>query len=624
MSQKKIQKLPKLQFRAEFIAESINLEARTVDVTWTTGYKGLRRTSSFDYYEELSLDPKHVRMDFLKSGRAKFLAAHDMRNLDSVIGVVESADIGSAKIRFAKDEISDRNLQKIRDGILTDISVGYRVDEYQDVSKDGDEVPTLRATNWTPMEISLVPMGFDPGAVVRSETQTENDVEIITRSANKEVSVMDEIEKKRLEDEAKAKLEAAKQEAAVAERTRVSEIRKAVKEAKLEDSLADGYIERGTPVAEAKVNIEMFAKYAKEQEATRIQTAHVELGQTEMEKKRQGLEDALLARVDAKNFKVTDAAKIFQGKSALRMVEEYMGRQTGETDAQLAVRAMSTSDLPLILANIAEKAAQKRYDLQPRTFERWTKKDTLRNYKQFSQVRAGDFSSLLARKENGEFQEGSFGDEKEVAQLADYGIIHSFSNTMLVNDDLSLIMKVASESGIAAARLENKLAYAALTANANMNDGIALFHASHSNLSSATVVGTAGFTDAFKKMRTQKSVSGTDPLNITPRYLICSPDKEAEARQFLAQIVPNQTSSVNIYVGAVELVVDAELSGNAHYFAADPALIDTVTVYHLEGQESPKVESRYRWEDGALQLKVAHAVAAAPMDWRGLVKNPGA
>src|SRR4029077_7741849 len=102
------------------------------------------------------------------------------------------------------------------------------------------EIPTLRATNWTPMEISLVPMGFDPGAVVRNETQTENEVEIITRSADhNEVSVMDENEKKRPEPEASGKLKAAKKEAATAERVRVTEIRKAVKEAGLADEIAD-------------------------------------------------------------------------------------------------------------------------------------------------------------------------------------------------------------------------------------------------------------------------------------------------------------------------------------------------------------------------------------------------
>jgi hypothetical protein len=621
-------KLPKLQVRASFVPTSINEESGTIDVTWTTGHKGLRRTLFGEYFEELSLREGDVNMSHLKSGRAKFLASHDIGSLDSVLGVIEQADIGSAKIRFSKDEISQRNLQKIRDGILTDVSVGYLVEEYTDVSKEGDEIPTYRATKWQPIEISLVPVGFDPGAVVRtSETQNENEVEIITRSKEQEETpAMDEIEKEKARQ---AELAAAAQkkadEAAAAERTRAQEILKLVRAAGAKEEMADAYIARGTSVEEVRTNLELFAKFAKEQEATRVQpTVTVEIGQTSQEKKRSGFEEALLNRVDSKTFKVTDAAKIFAGKSALRMVEEYIGRNIGETDAQLAKRAMSSSDLPLILANIAEKSAQKRYELQPRTYEKWAKKDTLRNYKQASQVRAGDFASLLERKESGEYLEGSIGEEKEVAQLKDYGIRHAFSNQMLVNDDLSLIMKVANESGIAAARLENKLAYAALTGNPTMNDGIALFHASHANLGSAAVVGSASFTEAFKFMRKQKSVSGLDPLNLTPRYLLCSPDKEAEARQFLAQIVPNQTSSVNIYVGAVELIVDAELTGNAHYFMADPALIDTVTVFNLEGQESPKVETRYNWKTDALEIKVGHTVTAAPMDWRGMVKNPGA
>lgn len=609
--------------RAEFQATTLNEETRTIEVTWTTGSKGERFAPGIGkYFEELSLERSAVNMDFLTSGRAKFLASHDMRNLDSVLGVIESADIGTAKIRFSRDEISERNLQKIRDGILTDVSVGYRVDQYTDVSLDTDEYPTLRATRWTPIEVSLVPVGFDPGAVVRSETINENDVEIISRSETiTEIPAMDEIEKKRLEQEKVTALENAKKE----ERARVLGIKTAVREAKLDEALADQLIERNASVEEAKSNVAALVKYAQEQEATRVASAtRIESGPSQQEKMRTGFEEALMNRIDSKNFQVTEGARQFVGKSALRMIEDFMGRRLGETDSQLAKRAMSSSDLPLILANVAEKSAQKRYELQPRTFAQWTKSDTLRNYKLASQVRAGDFASLLERKEDGEYQEGSFGEEQETAQLKDYGVIHAFTSQMLVNDDLKLIMKVASESGVSAARLENKLAYAALLTNKNMNDGVALYHATHGNLIAATAINEASFAAATLAMRTQKSVNGLDALNITPKFLIVGPAKEVEARKFLSSIVAAQTSNVNIFSNSVELIVDAEITGNQHYFAADPNIIDTVTMFRLEGQESPRVTSRLNWNTDAVELKVAHTAVAEPMDFRGLVKNPGA
>jgi hypothetical protein len=611
-----LKKLPKLQMRAEFVPSTLNEETRTISVIWTTGYKGLRSTAFGDYYEELSLDPAHVRMDHLKSGRAKFLAAHDMRSLDSVLGVIESADIGTATVRFSKDDISERNLQKIRDGILTDISVGYSVKTYEEVEGSDPDTPTLRAIDWTPIEVSLVPVGFDPGAVVRSEVQTENDVEIITRSkTNTEVQVMDEIEKKRLEQE---KLENAKKE----ERTRALEIRKAVKDAKLDEKIAEEYIERGTSVEEARTNISLFAKYAKEQAATQIDTTvRVEVGTTDQEKKRTGLQDALLNRIDRKNFEVSDAARQFTGKSVLRMVEDLVGRQLGESDAALAKRAMSSSDLPLILANVAEKSAQKRYSLAPRTWQQWCGKDTLRNYKEAKQLRGGDFASLVERKEHGEFQYGSFSEEQETAQLADYGIIHKYTSQMIVNDDMSMIQKVSSEGGVAAARLENRLAYSALSTNKVMGDSVALYHADHGNLGTPGAFSSTTFSAAFLAMRSQTSVDGRDPLNIAPKFLIVPPSLEAAAKQFLALVQPAVNSNVNIYSNSVQLVVDAQLSDDKYYFVADPSEIAGVVMFHLEGQESPTIESRTNWSDNSVELKVAHTVACAPMDWRALYRN---
>lgn len=618
------QKLPKLQMRAEFMPSSINEEKRTISVTWTTGYKGLRRSAFGEFYEELSLEPTDVNMTLLKSGRAKFLASHDMSSLDSVLGVVESATIGSAHIRFSKDEISERNLQKIRDGILTDVSVGYMVDEYTDVSAEGDEVPTYRATKWTPIEVSLVPVGFDPGAVVRSETQTENEVEIITRSEESKETEHMSVKTQPVVEQVIVDTEALKKEAATAERNRALEIRTAVREAKLSEKMADEYIDRGTSIDEARSNIALFAKYAKEQEATKVVTAtRVEIGTENAEATRKGFEEALLARVDAKNFKVTDDAKQFYGKSLLRQLEIMIPRYTMEADVAYAKRAMSSSDLPLALANVAEKGLQKMYDLQPRTFSQWSRSDTLNNYKEFSQVKTGDHASLLERTENAEAQESSFGEDKEVAQLKDYARIVSFSSQMLVNDDLGAISRIASAGGVAVSRLENRLAYAALTTNKTMNDGVALYHATHGNLGSAAAISTTTVAEAYKFMRKQASTDGLDKLNLTPRYFVCGPDKEVEARQFFAAINPVVTSAVNIFQGSMTVVVDAELTGNQYYFLADPSFIDTVVCYRLAGQEQPKIESRVKFENSSLQLKIDHAFAASMMDWRGVVKNAG-
>lgn len=602
---------------------TINDETRTVELTWSTGFKGMRSGWDGPYYEELSMSPDHVDMSRLQTG-APLLASHDSQSLDSVIGVVERAwlegDQGKALVRFSSDPTADKIYQKVKEKILRNVSVGYQVRKYEDVSQKGDKTPTYRATDWQPHEISIVPIGFDPNAQVRTN-QIINDVEIINTltsdapEGDQKGTAMNEDQKRELEIAAQKKAE---QEA----KQRVLEITDAVRKSGLDNSLALELISQDITSDKARqIVLEKLAE--KQTKPVQSASPSVEVGTVNAEARQRGFEDAMLYQIDRRNFKVTEESKPFLGKSLLRAVEGIVPRYTMESDVSYSKRAMSSSDLPKALANLAEKGLQKQYELQPRTFELWSRPETLRNYKEFSQVKSGDYSSLIERPEGEEFQHGSIGEANEVAQIKDYGKIHAFTSQMLVNDDLSVLNRIASGGGVAVSRLENRLAYAALTTNKKMKDNVDLYHSTHGNLGTAGAISATSVAEAYKLMRKQTSTDGLDPLNLAPKFFVCGPDKEAEARQFFAAINAQQTSNVNIYSGSMSVIVDAQITGNQYYFLADPNVVDTIVCYRLEGQEQPSIESRVQFETNSLQLKIAHAFAAAPMDWRGIVKNAG-
>lgn len=617
---------------------TVNDEARTVELIWSTGFKGMRSGWDGNYLEELSMKPEHVDMSRLTSG-APLLDSHKSWELKDVIGVVERAwlenGVGKAVVRFSSDPEADKIFQKVKEKVLRNVSIGYQVRKYEDVTQKGENVPTFRATSWMPMEISIVPVGFDPHAQVRSQQEETFEVEIEstveaepqeTKPEDSNTSLNEPTAQPNPEPEAqrnqtmtdaeKKALEAAK----AAEKQRQLEIRQAVRKAKLDEKFADELCNEDITVEQAAIRI--LDKVTSTQET--IQTSvRVEVSGDNQSKRRENLEEAMLHRIDSKNFKMTDGAREFHGKSLLRAIETIVPRYSMESDSQYAKRAMASSDLPQALANVAEKGLQKAYELQPRTSSLWTRSDTLRNYKQFSQVKAGDFGNLAERAEGANFAEATFTDEQEVVTLKDYGIIHAFSSQMLVNDDLGVIARLATQGGVAASRLENKLAYDALKTNKTMSDGVALYDATHGNLGTAGAIEEASVSEAYKLMRKQSSVDGRDKLNLTPKYFVCGPDQEVAARKFFASIMPNETSNVNIWSGSMQIIVDAELTGNQYYFLADPSVIDTVVLYRLAGQESPQVESRIKFENNNLELKVAHACAAEPMDWRGIVKNAG-
>jgi len=166
--------LPPLCVRAE--VASVNDEKRTVDLVWSTGAGVERydyRTGSI-YLEKLSLDPKHIRLERLKSGAAPLLDAHSAWSVNDQIGVVEADSVrltakeARATVRFSKRATVEPIWGDVRDGILRNISVGYLVRKYeQESDKDGKPL-TRTAVDWEPYELSLVPMPADAGARVRS------------------------------------------------------------------------------------------------------------------------------------------------------------------------------------------------------------------------------------------------------------------------------------------------------------------------------------------------------------------------------------------------------------------------------------------------------------------------
>jgi hypothetical protein len=177
--------LPVLSVRAD--VGGVNKDARTVDLIFSTGASVDRMDywSGKRYIEKLSMDPAHVRLDRLNAG-APLLDAHSAYSVGDVLGAIQpqSARIekgkGVATVRFSKRDAVEPIFQDVVDGIIRNVSVGYRVYKFvEDTPKDGG-TPTRTAIDWEPFEISMVPMPADVGARVRGGDKTNtNACEIV-------------------------------------------------------------------------------------------------------------------------------------------------------------------------------------------------------------------------------------------------------------------------------------------------------------------------------------------------------------------------------------------------------------------------------------------------------------
>ena len=111
---------------------------------------------------------------------------------NKVIGKIENAWVednrGKAKIKFDEDDASKVIMEKVANGTLKGVSVGYAVDNWGVVEKgkkstDGRfEGPCYIARKWTPLEISIVSIPADStvgvGRSFEEETKNNSDMSL--------------------------------------------------------------------------------------------------------------------------------------------------------------------------------------------------------------------------------------------------------------------------------------------------------------------------------------------------------------------------------------------------------------------------------------------------------------
>ncbi len=621
--------LPALAFRAAFEPSTIDAEKRSVVVRWSTGAKVLRGGFFTEpFHEELSLQTESVRMDRLRTG-APLLNSHASQNLSDQIGVVEDAWLqdgaGFARVRFSGRQDAGPIFQDVKDGIVRNVSVGYRVYKYKDVSQEGDSVKTLRAVDWEPMEISLVPIGADAGANIRSEKENVNEceIEVCTRKTEENLMQHEMVD-----------VEAIKREAQETERKRVSEITTLTRKFNLDEAFSTSLIDQAVSVEEARSQILNKLAERSEKDGNIRNQVDVHVTRDEADARRAGMVESLLHRYDPKTNKLSENGAPYMGMSLLRLAEEVLVRNhipiRGLTKSDIAQRAFqATTDFPAVLANVANKTLRQAYELTPQTFRPFVRQVFLPDFKEVSRVQLSEAPKLEKLNQSGEFKYGSLSDAGEKYALGTFGKIIAINRQIVINDDVEAFTRIPALHGRAAADLESDLVYAVFIANAALADGVPLFHATHTNLGTPGVISEITLGEGRRLMRRQAGLQkGRDRqlLNIQARYLIVPATLETVAQKQLAAIIPNTANDVNPFSGLYSLIAEPRLddgSTTAWYLAADPSQIDTIEIAYLQGQQGVYTENRQGFEIDGLEIKARLDFAVKAIDHRGLFKNAG-
>ena len=164
---------PRIQ--GAFVPTSVDADARTIEVTFTTG-ADTKRGGAFEepYVERLRVDERSVNLQRLNNG-APVLDSHVQPGVRNTLGVVERAWIvdgkGHALLRFSTRPEVEGVWQDVQNGILRSVSVGYTRDRVVATNEKVNGLPVRVVEAWEPHEISLISIPADAGAQVLTLTK---------------------------------------------------------------------------------------------------------------------------------------------------------------------------------------------------------------------------------------------------------------------------------------------------------------------------------------------------------------------------------------------------------------------------------------------------------------------
>jgi hypothetical protein len=632
---------PPLDMRAAFVPNSWNEEKRTIEVTFATETPVLRSPWFDDpYYERLDVTAKAMRLERINSGRAPFLKDHNSYSVENVLGNVVrvwmEGKTAKAEIRLSEREEHQEIIADIRSGVLSNVSVGYRVYKYEEMPKAStDKLSTYRATDWEPFEISLVAIPADHNSMVRSDGLAANEIQIL--KLKREQIMSQETNPTTEPQTPPVNVEEIRKEAQEQERKRVKEIKEAVRNLGLDETQADKFIEEGTAVDEVrKVLITEF----KRQDPLKDQKPHADTRTIadETDKKRGAIVEALTLRAQGK---VADGANEYRGMNMLRIAQECIeragGNTKGMTDAQIAQAALnlrnvgmhSTSDFPILLGETMDRTLRAEYEYETPTYQPFVTNRLAPNFRQITSAQFFGGNEIDLVTEGGKYEYGTFGESKEFYRVYKYGKMVAVTWEAIVNDDLSAFSRVPQSIALEIREKQADLVYAILLNPYVMKtDNQQLFHSTHGNLApTGTALDEAALSAMRLAMRTQKGPSATPGKGKVisgnrPRFLLVGPELETQAQKILTAITASTTGDVNVFAGSMQLIVEHRLTDKRFYGIADPRRIPFIETATIAGEELA-VSQRVGFDVDGIEFKFRSIFGCAALDWRGVYKNPG-
>ncbi len=561
---------------AELAPSSFNAERYTVDVIFSSGAAVERSDLQGRYLEVLEMSAGAA--DLSEFIGAPVLDAHNRTSSRSIYGTVSAARIdsgrGLATIQLSRTADAAPIVDRIREGTLSNVSIGYLVMQNREERTNGQR--TLVATRWKPKELSFVPIGADPAARVRSEADIRSMATMMGLPAPFAESLVTRA----------LSVEAARGEI-------LTELQRSAP--------------RINPVARAI-----------------IVTRDVGEGLAER------IADGLLTRMDRSHQPTTGRGYVHLRMADIaRICLETRGLSTLGAPAQLIERAMhTTSDFPNVLAELFNKNLST-IMRKPSPVVTLFRSSTVADFRSKHFMEISDGPLLEKVNESGEIHFGSISDKTLASYKADsYAKGFTISFQALTNDDMGALSDISAKMTRGAKGWFEAFLVGIIVSNPLLADGQPVFSAAHANLSATPAVpADASIAEGKVGMRLQQDLSG-NPLNLTPTYIFVPAALENTVDQLLAHLYPAQPDAANVAARTLTPIVDSRLDQagqtKSWYLMADPSTAAVFEYSDLEGYAGPQVQAAELFTSLGTSYRVVWHVGAGAVDSRGGWKNAGA
>lgn len=660
-------KAPSVIYRKVAITpSSYNEKDNTIDVVFATDTPVYRidwlEWEEFD--EVLLIENAALMLERLDAGSVPFLKDHT-NSVDTTLGRVVKVWIDKGQA-WARIELSGRKahedlIDDIKRGILRNISVGYKVHEYDRLPKGKDQARrTYIARKWELLEVSLVGVPADHKSSVRSKDGGNEDHFITINDLSTESNMSQDnqgvntpptppvtppqppVTPPTEQQRSQVDVEQIRAE----ERRRFNEINEYSRTLGLSDEFATSLINSSKTIDQCRAALLEEAKARNvAQKVVNVNSANQQPADGEFRKVAVAgmLMRAGHTQIAEKQFdgKVLDEGHVLRGLSLLELAKESLyasGVSTHEvrrmSKFEVVKRAItsSTSDFAVALQDLNNLILLNNYRTQKLVWNQFCATGSNGDFRENKRMRGGALGKISRLQENGEYKTKVIPDaDFEKTQVETWGEMINISRKMIVDDQFGYFTTLASSLGAAMALTIEEEVFAALFSNGgngpNLVDGNPIFHSAHANITTAGALTVEKLNEAYVLMRKQMEKNKNQYIEVTPQVLLIDVGRRGDALIYnSAEFNPDTNNNRNIpnkVRGLFNNIVDTpRMDDSAYYLFANPGEFPVLEVTYLNGQTEPMMEYEVGFDVDGVRLKIRHDWAVNAVGFRGAVKVP--